>query len=75
MYIVRMPWWFILITILFFLSNRINNFFKVNRRLGLSPGYFTQRLARIRDIQHKKRKAIASTFKAKQKRRALKSKR
>ncbi|XP_062593564.1 uncharacterized protein LOC134255056 [Saccostrea cucullata] len=47
----------------------------VNRRLGLSPGYFTERLAKIRDLQHKRRKAIALTFKAKQRRRFLKSKR
>lgn len=55
--------------------NYLTFVFKVNRHLGLSPGYFTHRLAKIRDIQHKKRKAIANTFKAKHKRRLLKSKR
>ncbi|CAC5378288.1 unnamed protein product [Mytilus coruscus] len=45
----------------------------VNKNISVSPGYFTQRLAVLRDLQHRKRKAIANTYKFKQRRRNLKS--
>ncbi|CAC5417983.1 unnamed protein product [Mytilus coruscus] len=45
----------------------------VNKNMSVSPGYFTQRLAVLRDLQHRKRKAIANTYKFKQRRRNLKS--
>ncbi|CAC5408794.1 unnamed protein product [Mytilus coruscus] len=45
----------------------------VNKNMTVSPGYFTQRLAVLRDLQHRKRKAIANTYKFKQRRRNLKS--
>ncbi|CAC5391995.1 unnamed protein product [Mytilus coruscus] len=45
----------------------------VNKNMSVSPGYFTQRLAVLRDLQHRKRKAIANTYNFKQRRRNLKS--
>ncbi|XP_062590329.1 uncharacterized protein LOC134251925 [Saccostrea cucullata] len=33
-------------------------FLSLNRRMGLSPGLFTDRLAKLRDLQHAKRKGI-----------------
>ncbi|XP_052212334.1 protein PML-like isoform X3 [Dreissena polymorpha] len=45
---------------------------KVNQKLGVSPGTFTSKLALLRDLQHKKRKAIAVTRAAKQRRIRLK---
>ncbi|CAC5391328.1 unnamed protein product [Mytilus coruscus] len=35
----------------------------VNKNMSVSPGYFTQCLAVLRDLQHRKRKAIANTYK------------
>ncbi|XP_061191735.1 uncharacterized protein LOC133199972 [Saccostrea echinata] len=48
---------------------------KVNIRAGLSPGTFTHKLAVLRDLQHRKRKAIANTVKAKRRRMNLKAQR
>ena len=48
------------------------NLFQVNQKLGVSPGNFTSKLALLRDLQHKKRKAIAVTRAAKQRRIRLK---
>ncbi|XP_063400480.1 uncharacterized protein LOC134685041 isoform X2 [Mytilus trossulus] len=45
----------------------------VNKNMSVSPGYYTLRLAVLRDIQHRKRKAIANTYRFKQRRRNLKS--
>lgn len=42
--------------------------------MGLSPGAHTIRLAKLKDLQSRKRRAIATTRKAKIKRLALKSK-
>lgn len=42
--------------------------------MGLSPGTHTMRLAKLKDLQTRKRRAIATTRKAKKKRLALKSK-
>ncbi|XP_046563466.1 uncharacterized protein LOC124272337 [Haliotis rubra] len=44
----------------------------VNRTLGLSPGTYTRQHFTLKDLQHRKRKAIASTIKAKQHRLHLK---
>uniref|UniRef100_A0A8W8NYC9 Exonuclease domain-containing protein n=1 Tax=Magallana gigas TaxID=29159 RepID=A0A8W8NYC9_MAGGI len=48
---------------------------KVNARIGLSPGSYTQRLAVLRDLQHRKRKALNTTRAAKRRRLELKAKR
>ncbi|CAG2191810.1 unnamed protein product [Mytilus edulis] len=53
-------------------GNRMK-FKTVNKNMSVSPGYFTLRLAVLRDIQHRKRKAIANTYRFKQRRRNLKS--
>ncbi|XP_063448242.1 uncharacterized protein LOC134727784 [Mytilus trossulus] len=45
----------------------------VNKNMSVSPGYYTLRLAVLRDIQHRKRKAIANTYRFKQRRRNVKS--
>ncbi|XP_046584350.1 LOW QUALITY PROTEIN: uncharacterized protein LOC124291375 [Haliotis rubra] len=45
---------------------------KVNNTLGLSPGTYTRQHFTLKDLQHRKRKAIASTIKAKQRRLHLK---
>ncbi|XP_052238638.1 uncharacterized protein LOC127849935 [Dreissena polymorpha] len=49
------------------------NLFQVNHKLGFSPGTFTSKLALPRDLQHKKRKAIAVARAAKQRRIRLKT--
>lgn len=41
-------------------------YFQLNKRMGLSPGLFTEILAKLRDMQHAKRKAILCTHKSKQ---------
>lgn len=48
---------------------------KVYRELGLSPGCHTRRLALLRDMQARKRKAICSTWKYKLRRIQLKNRR
>ncbi|OPL32873.1 hypothetical protein AM593_01190, partial [Mytilus galloprovincialis] len=44
----------------------------VNKKLGLSPGYHTQRLARLRDYQRSKQRVLANTRAFKKKRLARK---
>ena len=44
-------------------------------RAGLSPGQYTMRLAKLRDLQHRKRKALALTRSAKRRRVELTAKR
>lgn len=39
----------------------------VNRSLGLSPGFFTERLAKLRDSQRIKQRAVANSHKFKKK--------
>ncbi|VDI45265.1 Hypothetical predicted protein [Mytilus galloprovincialis] len=46
----------------------------VNKKLGLSPGYHTQRLARLRDYQRSKQRALATTRAFKRKRLEKKAK-
>ncbi|XP_067682586.1 uncharacterized protein [Haliotis asinina] len=46
---------------------------EVDSTLGLSPGTYTRRHFTLKDLQHRKRKAIASTIKAKQRRLHLKA--
>ncbi|XP_062581909.1 uncharacterized protein LOC134243696 [Saccostrea cucullata] len=46
---------------------------KVNKKLGLSPGYYTRRQCILRDLQRKRQKAISVTQKLKRRRRALKA--
>ncbi|XP_063448459.1 uncharacterized protein LOC134727990 [Mytilus trossulus] len=46
----------------------------VNKKLGLSPGYHTQRLARLRDCQRSKQRALATTRAFKRKRLEKKAK-
>lgn len=48
--------------------------FQVNKKLGLSPGYHTQRLARLRDYQRSKQRALATTRAFKRKRLEKKAK-
>ncbi|XP_061190963.1 uncharacterized protein LOC133199106 [Saccostrea echinata] len=48
---------------------------KVNKKLGLSPGYYTRRQCILRDLQRKRQKAISMTQKFKRRRRELKAKR
>ncbi|XP_062601160.1 uncharacterized protein LOC134262849 [Saccostrea cucullata] len=48
---------------------------KVNTRTGLSPGAYTKKLALLRDLQHRKRKALDRTRAAKRRRLELKAKR
>ena len=55
------------------LESRSNLFLQVNVKSGLSPGVFTNKIAMLRDMQHRKRKAIATTHKAKKKRVELRS--
>lgn len=45
----------------------------VNRSLGLSPGFYTNRLAKLRDSQRIKQRAVANSHKFKRKRLAKKS--
>ena len=47
---------------------------KVNKKIGLSPGAFTKKLARLRDAQAKRNKAISLTRRAKKRRLQLKVK-
>ncbi|XP_061186226.1 uncharacterized protein LOC133194248 [Saccostrea echinata] len=46
---------------------------QVNTRTGLSPGVYTHKISLLRDLQHRKRKAIANTRQAKRKRIELKA--
>ncbi|KAK3106973.1 hypothetical protein FSP39_004240 [Pinctada imbricata] len=48
---------------------------KVNLKAGLSPGEYTMKLAKLRDEQHRKRKAIAQTKEKKKRRLELKARR
>ncbi|XP_033758265.1 uncharacterized protein LOC117340610 [Pecten maximus] len=47
----------------------------VHRKIGLSPGTHTLKLGILKDLQNRRRRAIATTKKAKKKRLALKAKR
>lgn len=58
-----------------FSENENYPFIQVNRKIGLSPGVHTKRLAILRDIQAKKRKAISVTKKEKFRRIQLKNRR
>lgn len=46
---------------------------KVNSKIRLSPGVYTKKISLLRDLQHRKRKAIACTQQAKKKRIELKA--
>lgn len=51
------------------------NTLQANRTAGLSPGVHTSKVSALRDLQYKKRKAIAITKKAKLRRLELKTER
>lgn len=48
---------------------------KANRRIDLSPGEYTLKLAALRDLQTRKKRALCITRKAKRRRLELKSRR